>query len=93
MRVGIVVFDKHWVDAAPLFGLLKAFGVNIEGNPDYGNGRNKIKGTHLVVEGNLARWVDVDEFADFIKEDYTSIVHYVSMIYQIKQCVKQEVTK
>jgi hypothetical protein len=90
MRVGIAVFNKHWVDAAPLFRFLDAFGVKIKNQDTYGDRKHEIKNTHLVVDGNEAHWVDTEGFEVFINSEFCTLVHYDSLIHNVKASARAD---
>lgn len=85
MRIGIAVFEKNWIEAKPLFTFLNAFGVTIKHQDTYGDRMYKIKDTHLIIEDGIGQWVDFEEFEQFLRKDFCSLIHYDSLIHDINK--------
>ncbi len=88
MNIAIVVFDKDWIDAKPLFAFLSAFGVKIKNQDAFGENKDQIKNSHLIVEGAVAEWTDIHGFKKFIETHCCTAIHYDSLIYNIKKCAQ-----
>lgn len=85
MRIAIAVFEKNWIEARPLFAFLHVFGVKIKHQDTYGDRMHKIKDTHLIIEDGIGQWVDIKEFEQFVRKDFCSLIHYDSLIHDIKK--------